>query len=220
LRRLPALLLGSSLALLAFGATAGAALIEPVTVTATAPETVTAGTPFPLEVAVEAEPGTLGIAAQPLRVRVKLATECGGSFAGTPGPTALEQTLPAPGAGTYTQKVTGKVTVASPGTDVVCAFLEDAQERQFATDTEEEVTVVSATAATHQCTAATKQLTVAKRKLKRLEHRIHKVKKKLRHARGAHRKALARKLHKLRVHKRKAAKRRKVAARNVAGVCS
>ncbi len=207
------------MALLALGGTAGAALLEPVTVTAMAPETAVAGTPFKLEVAVEAEAGTLAIAAQPLRVRVKLAPECGGSFIGTPGPTALEQTLPAPGASAYAQTVTGKVTAASAGTDVVCAFLEDAQERQFATDTEEEVTVVSAAAA-RQCTAATQRLTEAKRKLKRLEHRIHKLKRKVRHAHGAHRKALVRKLDKLRAHKRKAAHRRKVAARKVARECS
>ena len=63
-------------------------------------------------------------------------------------------------------------------------------------------------------------LTTAKRKLKRLEHRIDKVKRLVKKADGAHRKALARKLHKLQAHKRKAAKRRKVAARKVAGVCA
>jgi hypothetical protein len=219
LTRASAALVGGLLALLTLGGTAGAALLEPVTVTATAPETAVAGTPFKLEVAVEAEAGTLGIAALPLRLRVKLAPECGGSFAGTPGSAALEQTLPNPGAGAYQQTVTGKVTAAATGTDVVCTFLEDTQERQFATDTEEEVTIVPAATA-RQCTAATKRLTVAKRKLKRLEHRIHKVKRKIHKAKGAHRKALVRKLHKLQAHKRKAAKRRKVAARLVAGVCT
>jgi hypothetical protein len=219
LRRSAAVLLGGLVALLGVGGTAGAALLEPVTITASAPETATAGTPFKLEVAVEAEPGQLAIAAQPLKVRVKLASECGGSFAGTPGPTALEQTLPAPaGSAPYKQTVSGSVTVPGAGTDAVCAFLEDAQERQFATDTEAEITVVSAGAA-RQCTAATKQLTVAKRKLKRLEHRIKKVKRTLHKAHGKHRVALARKLHKLQADKRKAAKRRKVAEHRVAGVC-
>lgn len=221
MRRGAAVVLGGLAALLIVAATAGAALLEPVTITATAPEPqIVAGTPFKLEVAVEAEPGTLDIAAQPLRVRVKLAPECGGSFAGTAGPAALERTLPAPAAGAaYKQSVSGKVTAESAGTEVVCAFLEDAQERQFATDTEEEVTVLAA-GAVKQCTAATRQLTTAKRKLKRLEHRIDKVKKQVRSAHGAHRKALVRKLHKLRAHERKAAKRRKAAARKVAGVCA
>lgn len=221
MRRGGAVVLGGLAALLIFAAAAGAALLEPVTITATAPEPqIAAGNPFKLEVAVEAEAGTLDIAAQPLRVRVKLAPECGGSFIGTPGPPALEQVLPAPAAGTaYKQLVTGKVTAASPGPEVVCAFLEDDTERQFATDTEEEVTVLAA-GAVKQCSAATKQLKAAKKKLKRLEHRIHKVKKQVKKTDGAHREALVRKLHKLQAHKRKAAKRRKAAAHRVAGVCA
>lgn len=220
MRRTPAAALGGVLALLLLAGTAGAALLEPVTVTATAPETVTAGSPFKLEVAVEAEAGTLDIAAAPLRVRVKLAPECGGSFAGTPGPTALEQVLPNPVAGAaYSRTVTGQVTASGTGTDVVCAFLEDSQERQFATDTEEEVNVMSPATA-RRCTVATKELKVTKRKLRRLQKRIHKARGKLRQAQGAHREALARKLHKLRVHERKLAKRRKAAARTVGTVCS
>jgi hypothetical protein len=219
LRRGAAVVLGGLAALLVVAATAGAALLEPVTITATTPEPqIVAGTPFKLEVEVEAEPGTLDIAALPLRVRVKLAPECGGSFIGTAGPAAFEQTLPAPAAGAYKQLVSGKTTAASAGPEVVCAFLEDATERQFATDSEEEVTVL-APGAVKRCTAVTKKLKTAKRKLKRLEHRIHKVKRLVKKADGAHRKALARKLHKLQQHKRKAAKRRKAAARRVAGVC-
>lgn len=221
MRRGAAVVLAGLAALLVVVATAGAALIEPVTITATAPEPrIAAGTPFKLEVAVEAEAGTLDLAARPLRVRVKLAPECGGSFAGTPGPAAYEATLAGPPAGAaLKQTLSGNVTVASPGTEVVCAFLEDATERQFATDTEEEVTVLTA-GAVKQCTAATKQLTATKKKLRRLEHRIAKVKKQVKKAHGGHRKALVRKLHKLQTHKRKAMKRRKAAARKVAGVCA
>jgi hypothetical protein len=221
LRRGAAVVLGALAAFLATAAGAGAALLEPVTITATAPEPqIVAGTPFKLEVAVEAEAGTLDIAARPLRVRVKLAPECGGSFAGTAGPAAFEQTLAGPPAGAaLKQMLTGKVTATTPGTEVVCAFLEDATERQFATDTEEEVTVLAA-GAVKQCAGATKQLRTAKKKLKRLEHRIHKVKRLAKKADGAHRRALVRKLHKLRQHRRKAAKRRQAAARKVAGVCS
>ena len=119
--------------------------------------------------------------------------------------------------------MTGQVTPSGTGTEVVCAFLQDTQERQFATDTQEEVSVVAAGGSpttANGCTAATKQLKVAKRKLKRLEARIKKVKRKLRHAKGAHRKALSRKLHKLRAHERKAKKRRKVTAHQVGAVCS
>jgi hypothetical protein len=221
LRRGAALALGSLAALLILAATAGAALLEPVMITATAPEPqVEAGRPFKLEVAVEAEAAALDIAVRPLRVRVKLAPECGGSFAGTAGPAAYEATLAGPPAGpALSQTLSGKVTAASPGTEVVCAFLEDATERQFATDTEEEVTVLPA-GAVKQCTTATKQLRKAKKSMKRLEHRIKKVRKQVKKAHGAHRKALARKLKKLRAHERKAKKRRQAAARKVAGVCA
>jgi hypothetical protein len=222
LRRGAAVVFGTACAaLLILAAVAGAALIEPVTITATAPEAqVEAGKPFKLEVAVEAEAAALDIAARPLKVRVKLAPECGGSFAGTAGPAAYEATLASPPAGAaLSQTLSAKVTAPSPGTEVVCAFLEDATERQFATDTEEEVTVLPA-GAVKQCTAATKQLQKAKKSLKRLEHRIKKVKRQVKKAHGAHRKALARKLHKLRAHKRKAAKRRQVASRKVSGVCT
>lgn len=222
MRRGAAVVLGiACAALLLVAVGAGAALLEPVTITATAPEPlIAAGTPFKLEVAVEAEAGTLDIAARPLRVRVKLAPECGGSFIGTAGPAAFEATLagPPPGAA-LKQTLVGKVTAASAGPEVVCAFLEDATERQFATDTEEVVTVL-APGALKPCTVATKQLTTAKKKLKRLEHRIAKVKKQVKKAHGGHRKALVRKLHKLQTHKRKAMKRRRAAARKVAGACA
>lgn len=221
MRRGAAVVLGGLAACLAIAGGAGAALLEPVTITATAPEPqIVAGTPFKLEVALEAEAATLDIAARPLRVRVKLAPECGGSFAGTAGPTAFEQTIAGPPTGAaLKQTLIGKVTATTPGTEVVCAFLEDATERQFATDTEEEVTVL-APGAVKQCTAATKRLQTAKKKLKRLEHRIHKVQRLIKKADGAHRKALVGKLHKLRQHQRKAAKRRQAAARKVAGLCA
>lgn len=220
MRRTAAVLLGTLAAMSALAATSSAGLLEPVTIEAAAPEKVAAGSQFKLEVAVEAEAGALAIAVGTPRVQVKLAPECGGSFAGTEGPTALEQTLPAPGSGAYKQTVSGKTSVPGPGTYAVCAFLDDGQDRQFATDTEEEVTVLSGSAAARLCTAATRQLESAKRRLKRLEHRIHKVRRQVKHAHGAHRRALVRKLHKLQKHKRKAAKRRKAAARRVAGVCT
>ena len=66
MRRGAAVALGGFAALLVVTATAGAALLEPVTITATAPEPrIAVGTPFKLEVAVEAEAGTLDIAARP-----------------------------------------------------------------------------------------------------------------------------------------------------------
>jgi hypothetical protein len=221
-RALVAALVGAT-ALLLLAGTADAAL-EPVTITANAPGTVTAGVPFKLEVAVEAEPGALDIAAQPLLVGVKLAPECGGSLVGTPGGALFEQTLPTVPAGSaVNQTFSAQVTTSGSGTEVVCAYLQDSQERQFATDTEAEVTVLTtgeAAAQQKQCTAATKRLTESRQNLKRLNKRIRKVRRELRHARGAHRKTLKRKLHKLRAKHRKLAKQRRKSTMTVAGACS
>jgi hypothetical protein len=229
-KRAAALLGGlTTLIVLGLAGVAAAALNEPVAISASAPESVEAGKPFQLEVAVEAEAGALDIAAAPLTLGVKLAPECGGSFVGTPGLAVLQKTLPNPVAGAaYTQTVSGQVTASATGTDVVCAFLQDTQERQFATDTGAEVNVVAAGASgagggggtTKSCATVTKQLKAAKRNLKRLDHRIAKVKRRLHHTRGVHRRALARKLHKLESHKKKVQKRRKAAAKQVTKVCS
>jgi hypothetical protein len=223
-------LVGGLVALLALGlvGSSAAALNEPVSISASAPEATEAGKPFTVEVAIEAEAGALDIAAAPLTLGVKLAPECGGSFVGTPGPVALQRTLPGPTAGAaYAQTVTGQITASAAGTDVVCAYLQDAQERQFATDTGAEVKVTSVggsigagQGSAGKCAKVTKQLKAAKRNLKRLNHRIAKVKRNLRHTHGAHRKALARKLHQLTAHRKKARKRDKAVSREVRTVCS
>lgn len=221
-RALVAALAGASV-LLVMGVAAapgGATPLEPVTVTANAPETVEAGKQFNLEVAVEAEAGALDIAALPLTLGVKLAPECGGSLAGTPGSPVLEKVLPNPQAGAaYSQTVTGTVAAPAVARDVVCAFLQDTQERQFGTDTEAEVNAVPA-GALHQCTTAEARRKAARRSLKRLNRRIRRTKRKLHHAHGAHRTALQRKLRKLRAHRRKVRKRERAATRQVTTVCS
>jgi hypothetical protein len=137
-------------ALLAFPA-AGAAQQEPVELTISAPAVVAAKKAFKVRVGVRADPGALDIAAQPLRLRVALEPECGGSFAGTAGPRAIDRKIPAPAAGAaYAFTGRGHARVRRYGPETVCAFLEDAQERQFATSTEAVVHVSKA------CTKATR----------------------------------------------------------------
>lgn len=219
-------LLGGLVALLVPGVpgAAGAALLEPVAISAGAPESVEAGKAFQLEVAVEAEAGALDIAAMPLTLGVKLAPECGGSLAGTADPPVLQKTLPNPTAGAaYAQTVTGRVTATATGTDVVCAFLQDAQERQFATDTGAEVTVVAAGAGgdtAGRCSTVTRKVEAARRSLRRLDHRTAKVRRALHRAHGAHREALSRKLHKLTTHRKKAQKRRRASVGELGEACS
>jgi hypothetical protein len=191
-----------------------------VTVTASGPEIAEVGKPFGLELSVAAEPGALDIAAAPLTLGVKLAPECGGSLAGTPGKAVLERTLPNPTSGTaYSQTINAQVTATSAGADVVCVFLQDSQERQFATSTEAEVTVVS-TGAAAACRSATSKSKAAARKLKHLNARIKRAKSKLKHTDGAAHKKQSRKLKHLRTQKRKAAKQSKKLAKRTAVSCS
>ncbi len=180
MRRTAALLLAVLAGALLGAQPAAAELAEPVSVTATAPQAVQRGVAFPLTVDVEAEPGALDIAAPPLRLRVRFAPECGGSFAGTEGPTAIDRALPAPGAGSpYSKTVATKTKIGALGPETVCAFLEDSQERQFATDTEETLRVVP------PCRAAKRKLARLKRQLRHAssKHKRHRLKKRLRKAR-------------------------------------
>jgi hypothetical protein len=181
--------LGSALA-------AGAALllaapasaqVEPVELSVEAnPSLLASKQLFTVRVGVAAEAGALDIAAQPLRLRVKLEPECGGSFAGTEGPTVIDQQLPAPQSGAaYSTALSARARVAAFGPQTVCAFLEDAQERQLATSTEEAVVV------SRPCTIATRRLArlrKARRHVHGRERRRH-LSKRIRKAR--HRKAIA-----------------------------
>ena len=180
MRRGAVLLLLALAAALVGAQPAMAALDEPVSVTAQAPEAVAAGAAFPLKVDVAAEAGALDIAAQPLRLRARFAPECGGSFAGTEGPTAIDRALPASTPGTpYAQSVSVKTKIGAVGPETVCAFLEDNDERQFATDTEETLTVVS------PCPAAKRRLARLQRQLRHAssKRKRHRLKKRLRRAR-------------------------------------
>jgi hypothetical protein len=180
LKRGAVLLLAVLAAALAGAQPAAAALDEPVSVTAQTPEAVAARAAFPLEVDVAAEAGALDIAAQPLRLRVRFAPECGGSFAGTEGPTAIDRALPTPTPGApYAQSVSVKAKIGAVGPETVCAFLEDGDERQFATDTEETLTVVP------PCPVAKRKLARLKRQLRRAssKRKRHRLKKRLRKAR-------------------------------------
>jgi hypothetical protein len=162
-------------------AIAGAALLpavaaaqeEPVELTVSAPQVVAANKPVKIRVTVTADPGALDIAAQPLRLRVALEPECGGSFAGTSGPRVIDREIPAPAAGaSYSFVGRAHPKAHRPfGPETVCAFVEDSQERQFATSTETVVDVSKA------CTRATRRFahrhTAAARHRKRVACRAH-----------------------------------------------
>lgn len=210
--------LAASGLLLPIAKTSAAELDEPVIVTVSAPAAVALNAPLTVRVSVEADAGALDIAAQPLRLRVRLEPECGGSFAGTDGPTAIDSVLPAPAPGApYSATATGSIRLSSPGAETVCAFLEDAQERQFATNTESTLVVGPA------CASAARKIARLRGRSTKLRRHVAHLRRARRHAHDRRRQALSRRLHVL--HKRRRAlaaqtrraKRRETVACGVGG---
>ena len=210
----PALLAAGLLAALVLAPGAAADFGEPVSVTATAPAAVVANVGFPLRVAVAAEPGALDIAAQPLRLRVRMQPECGGSFAGTEGPTVIDRVLPAPAAGAaYASNVSVDVKLRELGPETVCAFLEDADERQFATDTEATLVVGPG------CAAAKRNLSRLRKRLRKANRHLVKLRKRRRGAPARSRAAIARKVHRLQKKKRALKRKLRQAKRQARLAC-
>ncbi len=185
LRRAP-ILLGAALlsgVILVSSAQAGGERrgIDPVTIDVKAPGVVARAHNFSVTVKVTADAGALDIAPQPLRLHVLLASECGGSFAGTTGTKVMDRPLPAPVAGSaYSYTAKGRSALPNIGTRIVCVFVSDADERQYATSTGD-----STVAATKSCTKQTKKLAKTRRAFKgahgdrrhRLAKKLHDVKR-------------------------------------------
>lgn len=107
--------------------------------------------PLAVTVHVSADPGALDTRTAPLRVRVKLASECGGTFRYTAGPVLLDKRLsPQPVTGhTYSAVARGSGRPTSYGSQMVCTFLEEEGDgRMFANDTS------GTTYVSRACTAA------------------------------------------------------------------
>ena len=133
MRRAGAALFATAALGLALAANAGAGG-DPIRLAIHTPASVEAHHPFGVAVKVAAGRGTLDIAAKPLRMRVRLAPECGATFGTSPGPTVIDHRLPPPQAGApYRAAVKGRARIGRPGRRAVCAFLVDADQRQFAT---------------------------------------------------------------------------------------
>lgn len=126
---------------------------DPVVVSVTAPEVVASKTRFLVSFEVTAHAGALTGAGGGLRLRARLEPECGGSFAGTTGPRIIDRFLPTPNAGEafgLTARAVRRVAAFGPQT--VCAFVEDADQRQYATSTDVVVMV------SKSCTRASRKL--------------------------------------------------------------
>ena len=122
---------------------AGGAQGDPVRINVAAPKVVAANANLRISIKVAASRGAFDIAARPVRLRVRMAGECGGSYAGTVGPRVYDRKLsPQPTKqGAYSKSLRPSVRLHHVGVQTVCAFVEDSQHRQFATSTDVTVRV-------------------------------------------------------------------------------
>jgi hypothetical protein len=167
-----ALVLG--LVLLAASATADS--FTPVRLAITVAASAHVGTSLPISVTVSADAGVLDGSEGPLRIEVKLAGECGGDFATTPGTTLLNaQLTPQPTTGkAYTATATGAGRPGATGTQTVCAFLEDSDiGRVYANDESHSVDVGAAVpSVSRRCTAAVRTYGSTAKALARAQSRL------------------------------------------------
>lgn len=129
---------------LALGATASADSFTPVRLQISVTPVARAHAPLRVTVSVSADPGALDSRTAPLRIRVKLAGECGGTYQYTSGVVLLDKRLnPQPTTGhAYTATARGRGTPVAYGTFTVCTWLEEEGDgRDFATDQSVQVDV-------------------------------------------------------------------------------
>lgn len=124
---------------------------------------------FQVKATINADPGVLDVAVQPVRIGVKLATECGSTYETTTGPAVLNQHLqPEPPVGrSYAATITGAGRPTAYGTETLCMFIEDAIGRVYANDESQQVTISKpCTIAGSRYDKHNKALTRAKRQLR------------------------------------------------------
>lgn len=158
------------------GALAGADSFTPVRLAVTIAPAARLGKPLAITVMVGADAGALDPATAPLRIRAKLAGECGGTFDTTPGPVLIDAQLnPQPAIGKAYQSTSRGAGVPSAyGQKTVCAFLEEeGDNRQFANDTLDPPQVD----VSKPCTAAAARYDAAEVSLKRAKRQLHHAKK-------------------------------------------
>ncbi|MDQ6835676.1 MAG: hypothetical protein M3016_05755 [Actinomycetota bacterium] len=160
---LPAVLLATP------SATAVADSFSPVTMSVSVIPIARLRAPLRVKVSVKADPGVLDTSEGQLRVQVKLAVECGGSYQTTPGVSLVNAPLkPQPTVGKpYSGGARGAGRPTAYGTRTVCAFLEDpASDRVYANDQSLSVSV------TRACTVAGRRYDAARRALHRAQRQL------------------------------------------------
>jgi hypothetical protein len=140
----------------------------PVQLGITIANTARLNQPLRVTVAISADSGALDTAPGPLSIGVKLAPECGGSYATTMGTVLLNRRLsPQPATGkAYAATATGSGIPRSYGVQTVCTYLtEPGDARQFATSQAFQVDVSQAcTVAAARYDAALRSLRTARRR--------------------------------------------------------
>jgi hypothetical protein len=124
--------------------------------------------PLAVTVHVGADAGALDTRTAPLRIRVKLASECGGTFQYTSGVVLLDKRLsPQPATGqAYSALARGSGRPSSYGPKVVCTYLEEeGDNRMFANDESVQSTVSKA------CTTAAVRYDALRRSRRARTHR-------------------------------------------------
>ncbi len=139
---------------------AGADSFTPVRLKITVAPVARLRSPLALSVSVSADPGALDNRSGPLRVRVKLAGECGGAYPYTAGTVLLDEELsPQPNTGqAYAALARGSGRPTAYGVQTVCVWLDDADARTWASDQSTQVDVSRA------CTSSAARYDTARRK--------------------------------------------------------
>ena len=125
------------------GALAGADSFTPIRLGLTVAPVARRHVKLPVTIQISADAGALDPATAPLRIQVKLAAECGGTYQYTPGTVLLDQALsPQPTKG-RAYSVTAKGSAAPAfGEQTLCVWLnEEGEDRTFASDTSTQVNV-------------------------------------------------------------------------------
>jgi hypothetical protein len=127
-----------------------------------------------VKVAVSADPGVLDGSEGQMRVGVKLAGECGGTYATTPGNQLLNKPLsPQPATGkAYSGSASGSGKPTSYGVQTVCVFLGDARVGRIYANDESMTVDVS-----KPCTTTASKYDGAEKKLKRAQKKLKKTKR-------------------------------------------
>ena len=164
------------------GGLAGADSFTPVRLAITLAPVARLAQPLAITIDVSADAGALDTATAPLRIRAKLADECGGTFDTTPGPVLIDDQLnPQPATGQAYQ-ATGRASgnPTAYGQKTVCAFLEEeGDNRQFANDTVNPPIVD----VSKPCTVAAARYDAARRSLARAKRQLRHAKRRANRAR-------------------------------------